>query len=76
MECGYLSTKNNFMSDGNFNRNLLPYRDFQSGVRAGRAQMRTAAVAAFEKWLDGCGSKFSEEERAEAVRQFKGNLIP
>ena len=59
------------MSDGNFNRNLLPYRDFQSGVRAGRAQMRTAAVAAFEKWLDGCGSAFSEEERAEAVQLFK-----
>ena len=33
------------MSDGNFNRNLLPYRDFQSGVRAGRAQMRTAALS-------------------------------
>ncbi|MDY3732874.1 MAG: hypothetical protein SO001_07330 [Alloprevotella sp.] len=64
------------MSDGNFNRNLLPYRDFQSGVRAGRAQMRTAAVAAFEKWLDGCGSAFSEEERAEAMWQFKDNLIP
>ena len=64
------------MSDGNFNRNLLPYRDFQSGVRAGRAQMRTAAVAAFEKWLDGCGSAFSEEERAAAMRQFKDNLIP
>ena len=64
------------MSDGNFNRNLLAYRDFQSGVRAGRAQVRTAAVAAFEKWLDGCGSAFSEEERAEAVQQFKENLLP
>ena len=71
-----MSTKNNSMSDGNFNRNLLPYRDFQSGVRAGRAQMRTAALSAFEKWLDGCGGKFSEEERVEAVRQFKDNLIP
>lgn len=31
------------MSDGNINRNLLPYKNYQSGVRAGRASMRTLA---------------------------------
>ena len=32
------------MSDGNFNRNLLPYHNYQSGVRAGRAQMKAMAL--------------------------------
>ena len=32
------------MSDGNYNRNLLPYKPFESGLRAGRAQMRELAL--------------------------------
>ena len=32
------------MSDGNYNRNLLPYRNYQSGVRAGKAVLRQRAL--------------------------------
>ncbi len=32
------------MSDGNYNRNLLPYHNYQSGVRAGKAALRQLAV--------------------------------
>ena len=32
------------MSDGNYNRNLLPYNNYQSGVRAGKAALRQLAV--------------------------------
>lgn len=36
------------MSDGNYNRNLLPYTQYTSGVKAGRAQMKTLAAEAFK----------------------------
>ena len=38
------------MSDGNDNTNLLPYNNYQSGLRAGRAQMKRAAIDAFTQW--------------------------
>lgn len=31
------------MSDGNYNRNLLPYHQYQSGLKAGSARMHTRA---------------------------------
>ena len=40
------------MADGNFNKTHLPYRPFQSGVNAGRAQMHTLAISAFKKMDD------------------------
>ena len=36
------------MSDGNFNRQLLPKTELSSGLRAGKAQMRAKAEAAFD----------------------------
>lgn len=35
------------MSDGNYNRALLPHAPFSSGLKAGRSQMRQMAVEAF-----------------------------
>lgn len=40
------------MSDGNFNRQLLPKTDLSSGLRAGKAQMRMKAEKAFDQVLD------------------------
>lgn len=37
------------MSDGNFNRQLLPKTELSSGLRAGKAQMRVKAEQAFEQ---------------------------
>ena len=37
------------MSDGNFNRQLLPKTELSSGIRAGKAQMRVKAEHAFEE---------------------------
>lgn len=34
------------MSDGNFNRALLPKNELSAGLRAGKAQMRTRAEQA------------------------------
>ena len=40
------------MSDGNFNRQLLPKTELSSGLRAGKAQMRVRAEQAFAKILN------------------------
>ncbi len=40
------------MSDGNFNRQLLPKTELSSGLRAGKAQMRMKAEKALEEILD------------------------
>ena len=62
------------MSDGNFNRSMLPYRDYQSGLRAGKAQMRTIAVEAFKFWLSKHPSALDAENFCEAVADFKQRL--
>lgn len=40
------------MSDGNFNRQLLPKTELSSGLRAGKAQMRMKAEKAFDEILN------------------------
>lgn len=57
------------MSDGNYNRNLLPYRDYQSGVRAGRAQARAQAVETLKAVLDE--RSLSSDEQEEILAQFR-----
>ncbi|MBO4596262.1 MAG: hypothetical protein IKX93_05475 [Bacteroidaceae bacterium] len=39
------------MSDGNFNRSLLPHTQYGSGMRAGKSMARMKAIEAFEEWL-------------------------
>ena len=62
------------MSDGNYNRNLLPYRNYQSGVRAGRAQAKQLALQAFSAWLDAEQSGLPADEKAQALVAFKQHL--
>jgi hypothetical protein len=40
------------MSDGNFNRQLLPKTELSSGLRAGKAQMRVKAERAFDEVIN------------------------
>jgi len=40
------------MSDGNFNRQLLPKTELSSGLRAGKAQMRTKAEQSFNQVIN------------------------
>ena len=40
------------MSDGNFNRQLLPKTELSSGLRAGKAQMRAKAEKAFDEVMN------------------------
>lgn len=40
------------MSDGNFNRALLPHTPLESGLKMGKAMARKAAVDAFRQYLE------------------------
>ena len=51
------------MADGNFNRTHLPNRPFLSGLNAGKAQMHTLAIRAFNAWQAEQG--FDEEKKQE-----------
>ena len=62
------------MSDGNFNRSMLPSNSYQSGVRAGRAQMMHLAVAAFTEMLKMQHPNLSEEALSVFVADFKSKL--
>ena len=57
------------MSDGNYNRNLLPYKPYESGLRAGRTQMREKALKAFTAWLEGQG--YDMEKQKLHLLQFR-----
>ncbi len=53
------------MSDGNFNRALLPHTPYASGLRMGKAQARTA----FRQWLAEAFPHLTvEEQDAHAAR--------
>lgn len=58
------------MSDGNFNRQLLPKTELSSGLRAGKAQMRTKAENSFKKIIDEFLSEESEERKESIKRRF------
>ena len=58
------------MSDGNFNRALLPKNELSAGLRAGKAQMRTKAEKAAKDMLDSFFPEASDEKRQEALNAF------
>ena len=61
------------MSDGNYNRNLLPYRQYESGLKAGEAQMLPRALKALETMLQE--KQFDEAETAAWLARFR-ELLP
>ena len=58
------------MSDGNFNRALLPKNELSAGLRAGKAQMRTKAEKAAKEMLENFFPEVSEEKRKDALNAF------
>ena len=55
------------MSDGNFNRQLLPKTDLASRLRAGKAQMRQKAERAFDEVVNDFS--LNEGELKEAMKK-------
>lgn len=62
------------MSDGHFNRSLLPHTDYKSGVRAGRAGALRQAEEAFRKAIVSAFPMATEAEKAQALKQFRAEL--
>lgn len=58
------------MSDGNFNRQLLPKTELSSGLRAGKAQMRMKAEKALEEILDTYLSGESDSVKLAIKQRF------
>lgn len=59
------------MSDGNFNRALLPQTPYASGLKMGRAMAIKKAEEAFVAWLRADSPKLSDEEINEKLLAFK-----
>lgn len=62
------------MSDGNFNRQLLPKNELSAGLRAGKAQMRTRAEQAFAEVIKEAFPTLSNEERNRLHDRFMQKL--
>lgn len=60
------------MSDGNFNRQLLPPNSYRSGLQVGRQQMRQKALEALSEIL--ASSSLDEEERARILSALHARL--
>ena len=58
------------MSDGNFNRQLLPKTELSSGLRAGKAQMRVRAEQAFVQLLEEELPQLTDDERQRLHERF------
>lgn len=58
------------MSDGNYNRALLPKNELAAGLRAGKAQMRVKAVEAFDTVCEEFLQAMPVEERERMKERF------
>lgn len=59
------------MSDGNFNRALLPHTPYQSGLATGRMQMRNRAEEAIKEILLKHFPDISQQQLAEIINEYK-----
>ena len=62
------------MSDGNFNRALLPSTPYRSGVKMGQQQMRARAIEVFKAVVREKFPDLTDEELCEWVEDFRGRL--
>lgn len=70
----YILFIGDFMSDGNYNRNFLPYNNYQSGLRAGRAQVKRLALECFDCWLQDAFPALTDEDRLRLSVEYKALL--
>ena len=60
------------MSDGNFNRSLLPHTPYHSGLQTGKSMARMKAIEAFKCYLEETHAHLNEEEqKTETVENNK-----
>ena len=59
------------MSDGNFNRALLPSTPYRSGMKMGQQQMRGKAIEAFRNLIKERFPEMPEKELQELIEAFR-----
>lgn len=59
------------MSDGNFNRSLLPHNPYHSGLQAGKAMVRMKAIEAFKAYLLMTDPSRDEQSLNDDLEKFK-----
>lgn len=62
---------NELMSDGNFNRALLPSTPYASGMKTGKAIAKMKATEAFEEWLQTEQPSLPADEREAKAEAFR-----
>lgn len=62
------------MSDGNFNRSLLPHTPYHSGLQAGKSMARMKAIEAFKRYLLEKDPKITKEELQRETETFRSLL--
>ncbi|MBR3433031.1 MAG: hypothetical protein IKH05_05735 [Bacteroidaceae bacterium] len=62
------------MSDGNFNRALLPSTPIASGIKMGKQQMKTKAVSVFKDTIKEKFPTLTDEELQDIVSDFSSKL--
>ena len=62
------------MSDGNFNRALLPSTPIASGIKMGKQQMKAKAVAVFKDIIKEKFPTLTDEELQNIVSAFNTRL--
>jgi len=62
------------MSDGNFNRALLPSTPYRSGVRMGQQQTKAKAAEALRLALDNAQPPLSSEQKETIIQYFEKEL--
>lgn len=63
------------MSDGNFNRALLPSTPYRSGIKMGQQQLRIKAGAAFREVVKEKFPTLSDEELDSISEEFHKKLL-
>ena len=62
------------MSDGNFNRSMLPSNSYQSGVRAGTSKTKVKAMEALRELLETNCVEIPVERQNEIITRFREKL--
>lgn len=62
------------MSDGNFNRSLLPHTPYHSGLQTGKAMAKMKAAEAFRETISQAMPDMSSDELNKLTAQFSSTL--
>lgn len=62
------------MSDGNFNRALLPSTPYRSGVKMGQQQAKKKSIEALKIALEKAEPSLSEEQKKAITASFEEGL--